>query len=89
MGAVVPLRDARLLSEARTLLASVGHSAPVIWKRRLHRYYNHLDRDLTVEVMADLSIRVLDPRTREVLAQSAAPAPAPVLTVAPREAARG
>lgn len=47
-----------------------SHYADPLFRRRLPHWHAQLGRDVNVELMPDLVLRVRDPRTGEVLAQS-------------------
>ena len=62
------LAEALRFFNARTQVNSLN-TLP-IFKRRLHGYQWGHHRDLTVELMPNLVLRVRDPRSGQVLAQS-------------------
>jgi hypothetical protein len=66
---------ARLLAEARNLLASQPKA--VIWKRTIKPYQAHFGQLVRVELTRGLHLRVICPRSGQVLSEGPALEPTP------------
>lgn len=66
--------EARMLWEARKTLQRVAPR--VIWQRTFPAYQVRFGRTVRVEVTRDLTIRVIDPKSGQLLASGRAEGPA-------------
>lgn len=67
---MVPHSPATYLAEGLRLYKGANPAFLPIWRKRLPKWMARLDRPLIVELSRDLVLRVRDPKTGQVLAES-------------------
>lgn len=65
-----PHSPATYLAEGVRLYTAANPVFLPIWRKRLPKWMAHLDRPLIVELSRDLVLRVRDPKTGQILAES-------------------